>query len=43
MFDFGMGKFPWGEILQQTIGIVAAYFAGRYRVTTKNKIRRGND
>lgn len=39
----GFGKFPWGEILGQTLGIVMAYFAGRYRVTTKNKNRRRDD
>ena len=26
-----LGKFPWGEILMQTLGVVTAYFAGRYR------------
>lgn len=45
MFEFmgGFGKFPWGEILTQTIGTIAGYFAGRYRTTTKNKTRRGTD
>lgn len=37
------GKFPWMEIFTQTIGIVTAYFAGRYRITTKNKDRRKDD
>lgn len=44
MIDFGsFGKFPWGEIASNTLGIVMAYFAGRYRVVSKNKDRRSTD
>jgi len=25
------GTFPWSEILMNTLGVVTAYFAGRYR------------
>lgn len=39
----GLGKFPWGEILLNTIGTISGYFAGRYRSTTKNKARRKDD
>jgi len=44
MIDLGsFGKFPWGEIFNQTLGIVMSYFAGRYRSTTVNKQRRRTD
>lgn len=44
MIDLGgFGKFPWGEIATQTLGIVMAYFTGRYRSTAVNKKRRKDD
>jgi len=43
-FDFGeFGKFPWGEIAANTLGIVMSYFAGRYRSISKNQKRRIDD
>jgi len=30
-----LGKFPWSEILGQTLSVVMAYFAGRYRHKVK--------
>lgn len=33
--DFG--AFPWGDIFAQTLGIVTAYFAGRYRKVSKDR------
>lgn len=42
--DFGsFGKFPWGEIAVQTLGIVMSYFAGRYRKIVVSKKRRSDD
>lgn len=38
-----MGKFPWAELVGQTLSIVMAYFAGRYRNSTKNQTRRKDD
>lgn len=31
------GKFPWAEILGQTIPVIMGYFAGRYRNAIKKK------
>lgn len=34
--DFShFGKFPWGDLFIQTLGIVTAYFTGRYRSVSK--------
>lgn len=30
------GKFPWGEIFSQSLTVVLAYFAGRYRKVKKD-------
>lgn len=44
MIDLGsFGKFPWQDLLIQTLGIATAYFTGRYRSTTVNKTRRKGD
>lgn len=44
MIDFGsFGKFPWGEILANTLGVVMAYFAGRYKRISNDQTRRKDD
>lgn len=43
MSDFGLGKFPWGEILAAVVPTIMGYFAGRYRVVAKDQNRRKDD